>query len=90
MLILLTTLFVLASTTKSQQPATINVDRNWKIPETTKVGSLVKTVEVQGENNETIVFSLSTDDPFNPYQENPFWIHPQNVTSCNIQMNSEN
>lgn len=79
MLLRLSTFLVLLSTTYSQQPATINVDRNWKIPETTKVGSLVKTAEVQGENNETVTFSLSLEDPFNPNQENPFWIHPHNV-----------
>jgi hypothetical protein len=65
---------------RSQQPATINVDRNWTIPESTKLGTIVKTVDVQGENNETIIFSLSLEDPFNPNQENPFWIHPNTVS----------
>ena len=73
-------LIILLTAAQSQQPATINVDRNWKIPETTKVGTVVKTVEVQGENNATIVFSLSLEDPFNPNQENFFWIHPHTVS----------
>jgi hypothetical protein len=80
MLLLLSSLFVLVCNSKSQQPTTINVDRDWKIPETTKVGTIVKTVEVPGENNETIQFSVSLDDPFNPNLENPFWIHPHSVS----------
>lgn len=60
------------------EPATINVDRNWIIPESTKVGTIVKSVHVQGNsNNNTITYSLeSPDDPFNPPVDNPFWIHP--------------
>lgn len=55
-------------------PATIEVDRNWSIPESTKVGTIVKTVHVQ--SNETVTYSLELDDLFNSNQENPFWIHP--------------
>jgi hypothetical protein len=72
-------LIFLVVVAQSQQPATINVDRNWTIPESTILGTIVKTVHVQGENNETIVYSLSLEDPFNPNQENPFWIHPGTV-----------
>lgn len=69
---------LLFSTTQSRgiEPATIAVDRNWSIPESTKVGTIVKTVNVQGENNQTVNYSLELDDPFSPNQENPFWIHP--------------
>lgn len=61
------------------EPATISVDRNWNIPESTKVGTIVKTVNVQGENNHTRTYSLELE--YNPFgsneQENPFWINPQ-------------
>lgn len=69
---------LLFSTTKSSglEPATIAVDRNWSVPESTKVGTIVKTVNVQSENNQTINYSLELDDPFNPNLESPFWIHP--------------
>lgn len=67
---------------QSQQPATINVDRNWSIPESTKLGTIVKTVSSERkDSNETIIYSLSLEDPFNPHQENPFWIDPKSV-SC--------
>lgn len=61
------------------EPATINVDRNWNIPESTKVGTIVKTVTVQGENNQTRSFSLELEyNPFSPSKhENPFWIDSQ-------------
>lgn len=69
---------LLFSTTHSRGigPSTITVDRNWSIPESTKVGQIVKTVHVQSETNATINYSLELDDPFSPNQENPFWIHP--------------
>lgn len=58
-------------------PATIDVDRNWSIPETTKLGTIVKTVHVQSDNNQTVYYySLELDDLFSGNQENPFWIHP--------------
>lgn len=80
-MLLVVSLFILfVVIAQSQQPATINVDRNWTIPESTKLGTIVKTVHVQGENNQTIVYSLSLEDPFNPKQENPFWIHPHTVS----------
>lgn len=71
-------ILLLFSTTHSRGigPATITVDRNWSIPESTKVGQIVKTVHVQSETNDTISYSLELDDPFSPNQENPFWIHP--------------
>lgn len=71
-------ILLLFSTTHSSGigPATITVDRNWSIPESTKVGQIVKTVHVQSETNDTIKYSLELDDPFSPNQENPFWIHP--------------
>lgn len=73
-------ILVLFSTTNTRglEPATISVDRDWSIPESTKVGTIVKTVNVQSGNNETINYSLEFDDPFNPNLENPFWIHPTN------------
>lgn len=69
---------LLFSTTHSRGigPSTITVDRNWSIPESTKIGTIVKTVQVQSETNETINYSLELDDPFSPNQENPFWIDP--------------
>lgn len=66
--------------TKTQNPLTINVDRNWTVPQETVIGTIVKTVHVQAENNETVVYSLSLEDPYNPNQENPFWIHPHTVS----------
>lgn len=51
---------------------------NWMIPETTPVGTIVKTVQLQGvqlEENEKI-FSLSLHLP--PSTENPFWVEPSN------------
>ena len=57
-------------------PATIEVDRNWSIPETTKIGTIVKTVHVQSDNNKTIVYSLEPDELFGSDIENPFWIDP--------------
>jgi hypothetical protein len=69
-------LLLLFSTTHSRgiEPATIAVDRNWIIPESTQIGTIVKTVHVQSDNNQTIQYSLEYDDPFNPNLENPFWI----------------
>lgn len=58
------------------EPSTISVDRNWLIPESTSIGTIVKTVSVTGENNETILFTLELEDPFNPNMVNPFWIDP--------------
>ncbi|CRL08221.1 CLUMA_CG020997, isoform A [Clunio marinus] len=71
-------LLLLFTTTQSRgiEPATISVDRNWSIPESTKIGTIVQTVHVQGENNQTVSYSLELVDPFSPNQENPFWIHP--------------
>ena|SRR5690349_7093362 len=71
-------ILLLFTTTRSSgiQPATISVDRNWSILESTKIGTIVKTVHVQGEDNQTVNYSLEFDDPFSPNQENPFWIHP--------------
>lgn len=79
MLLIFTILLVLVTATRSQQPATINVDRDWKIPEMTKIGTIVKSVDVQGENDAKILFSLSLEDFSNPNQKNPFWIHPHTV-----------
>lgn len=61
---------------RGSEPATINVDRNWLIPESTKLGTIVKTVRVTGENAESTEFTLDLEDPFNPHLENPFWIDP--------------
>lgn len=77
-----TLLVLLALATKESrgiEPATITVDRNWNIPESTKVGTIVKTVNVQGENNQTRTYSLELEaNPFSRnQQENPFWIDPQ-------------
>lgn len=72
-------LFLLPFFSKSQrgfEPATIYVDRNWLIPESTQVGTIVKTVSVKGENNEAVQYTLDLDDIFNPNVENPFWINP--------------
>lgn len=71
-------ILLLISTTRSRgiEPATINVDRNWSLPESTQLGSIVKTVHVQSQNNQTVHYSLELDDPFSPNKENPFWIHP--------------
>lgn len=46
------------------------------IPESTQIGTIVKTVSAKGENNETVQYTLDLDDPFNPNIENPFWINP--------------
>lgn len=75
-LLFFVTLLLQATRSRGIEPSTINVDRNWSIPETTKIGTIVKTVNVQGENNQTINYSLELDDPFSPNQENPFWIDP--------------
>lgn len=69
---------LLFSTHKSRGfgPATIEVDRNWNIPETTQIGTIVKTVHAQSDNNRTMNYSLELDDLFSSNQENPFWINP--------------
>lgn len=68
-------LLLLPLFSKSQrgfEPATIEVDRNWLIPESTLVGTIVKTVRVKGENTESVQYTLDVDDNI----ENPFWIDP--------------
>lgn len=65
-------------TSNGMEPATIHVDRNWEIPDSTRVGEIVKTVRVTGNvdvNN--INFALELDDPFSPNVDNPFWINSQ-------------
>lgn len=68
----------LISTTHSRGsgPGTITVDRNWNIPESTVVGTLVKTVQVTGIANRTVTYSLENDEMLNRDLENPFWINP--------------
>lgn len=58
-------------------PGTITVDRNWNIPESTKVGSLVKTVQVSGINK-TVTYALENDEMLSRDLDNPFWIDPTN------------
>ncbi|XP_070501931.1 tyrosine kinase receptor Cad96Ca [Chironomus tepperi] len=58
-------------------PGTITVDRNWNIPEATKVGTLVKTVEVKGVNR-NVTYALENDDMLSKDLDNPFWINPNN------------
>lgn len=76
LLLLLILPFFSTSQLRGFEPATINVDRNWIIPESTKVGSIVKTVSVKADNNETILYTLEMDDLFHPNMANPFWIDP--------------
>jgi hypothetical protein len=80
-------LLLLFSTTQSRgfEPLTIDVDRNWIIPESTQIGTIVKTVHVKSQNNRTIQYSLEFDDIFNPDLKNPFWIHP---TTGYVYLNS--
>lgn len=73
LVILLVVFFI--SQSKSSEPATITVDRNWLIPESTKIGDVVKSALVQPESNKTVSYSLELD-PFSSIKENPFWIHP--------------
>lgn len=58
-------------------PGTISVDRNWSVPESTKIGQIVKTVRVTGVGNRSVTYSLETDDTlgFGNF-ESPFWINP--------------
>ncbi|KAG5666292.1 hypothetical protein PVAND_017843 [Polypedilum vanderplanki] len=58
-------------------PGTISVDRNWSVPESTKIGQIVKTVRVTGVGNRSVSYSLETDDTlgFGNF-ESPFWINP--------------
>jgi hypothetical protein len=59
-------------------PATIHVDRNWDIPDSTKVGEIVKTVRVTGNYDpNTINFTLEPEAGPWGSSENPFWINPQ-------------
>jgi hypothetical protein len=58
------------------EPVTITVDRNWNIPESTKVGSIVKTVRASGSGDRMIEYTLSVDDMISRGVDNPFWIHP--------------
>lgn len=69
---------LLFSTTHSRgiEPKTINVERNWSIPESTKVGTIVKSVHVNSESNQTVIYTLELDDLFGQNIENPFWIDP--------------
>lgn len=69
---------LLFSTTQSRgiEPKTINVERNWSIPESTKVGTIVKSVHVNSESNQTVIYTLELDDLFSQNQVNPFWIDP--------------
>lgn len=60
------------------EPSTIHVDRNWDIPDSTRVGEIVKTVRVTGNYDpNSIKFTLEPDDPWNKDLENPFWINSQ-------------
>lgn len=76
-------ILLLLSTTQldhsnGMEPATIHVDRNWEIPDSTRVGDIVKTVRLTGNVDASkINFTLEPDDPFNPNLDNPFWINPQ-------------
>lgn len=71
--------FVLWTThSRGSGPGTILVDRNWNIPESTKVGTLVKTVQVTGIANRTVYYSLEKDELLFSELENPFWIDPAN------------
>jgi hypothetical protein len=58
-------------------PGTITVDRNWNIPEATKTGTLVKTVQMTGTNS-NVTYSLENDEMINGHLDNPFWINPNN------------
>lgn len=60
-------------------PATIHVDRNWDIPDSTRIGEIVKTVRVTGNYDpNTINFTLEPESgPWSSNLENPFWINPQ-------------
>lgn len=53
-------------------PGTITVNRNWNIPEETKVGTLVQPVRMSGSNG-NVTFSLENE---NKEFDNPFWINP--------------
>lgn len=76
LLTVLVAITLLPSKSRGIEPATIMVDRNWSVPESTQIGTIVKTVHVQGKDNKTINYTLELDDPFSPNQENPFWIDP--------------
>lgn len=78
-LVVLALALFLFSTTQSRgiEPKTINVERNWNIPESTKVGTIVKSVHVNSDSNQTVIYTLELDDLFSQNIENPFWIDPQ-------------
>jgi hypothetical protein len=73
----LVALLLATTTSRGSGPGTIVVDRNWNVPESTRVGQIVKTVTVKDVGNRSVSFSLENDDTLGFAEfESPFWINP--------------